>query len=310
MLPPEATPFLTGNGIISTANTAANIQPSGIGTGSVLFPNTGTSSAGSPQPILSLGCQIVIADPTSFVVTPSPGAPPVTVSPGGPLVTVGDYAISLGSSGTLVVGNTTTTVLGSPPGVPLEASALQSVLPSGATVITSVVGGSTVVQTFVPTTFSSLTGIKIPQTTFTTLMIGPSLSVIPITIGPGRVAWKFPSQTAGGPILTSPMFPLAALLDMQTSSTESQTILMPAQVSTSTGPDAMALGVVGQVISQNKDPEWMIEAPLSTVSTTTNPVLVTSMTTGVTKDGHSNYYRHPLPIFVHSHCFISIPKTY
>lgn len=148
------------------------------------------------------------------------------------------------------------------------------------------------------------------STSSAVMLPGPlSDSSSPANSLPGGMVWMIPSQTAGGPILTPPADPPTALPNILTSSTVSQQIPLPAQASTSTSPGATALLPLGQVTSHSKDPNWVTEAPLTTISTNTSPVVILSLTTGVTEDGHRDDHGHPKPIFWHPHCFVSGSET-
>ncbi len=249
---------------------------------------------------------MVTANDSSPVVTSSSGASSIKTSLGGPLVTLGNNGLSYGSSGILSVSTSSAVML---PGPLSESSRPANSLSSHATVVTSVVGDSTVVQTVVPTEFSSLIIITVPQLIPTTITIGSMVSVLSMTGGPGGMAWMIPSQTAGGPILTPPADPPTALPNILTSSTVSQQIPLPAQASTSTSPGATALLPLDQVTTHSKDPNWATEVPLTTITTNTSPVVILGLTTGVTEDGHRDDHGHPKPIFWHPHCFVSGSET-
>lgn len=86
----------------------------------------------------------------------------------------------------------------------------------------------------------------------------------------------------------------------------SLTSLVPAQVSSSTGPAATLLDQSASVTTQDKNPDWVTEVPLPTITTTTNPVLMATVSS-VTKDGHTDDDgggHHP--VFFHPHCIVSI----
>ena len=83
----------------------------------------------------------------------------------------------------------------------LGGPASSTPLPPGAVVVSSSVSGQEVVETFMPTTISSLTTLESSLSTFSS--VGPSSSV-PIVIGPGGVAWQIPSVQPGVPELLPP----------------------------------------------------------------------------------------------------------
>ena len=122
-------------------------------------------------------------------MTQSSGAPPIKISPGGLPVSFGSDAISLGSSGALAV-DSSSMFLGSPPNIPSSSRDVSSVLQIGATIFTTVIGGLTMTNTFLPTTISPLTDISTPQMTSTAVAIGSSTSIVSMLIGPGGVVWN------------------------------------------------------------------------------------------------------------------------
>lgn len=52
-----------------------------------------------------------------------------------------------------------------------------------------------------------------------------------------------------------------------------------------------------------------IEVPLPTIVSLTSPVLITSMASGITKDGHAEHSGHPVPVFWLPHCLVSATRN-
>ena len=59
-------------------------------------------------------------------------------------------------------------------------------------------------------------------------------------------------------------------------------------------------------MSQSKDPGWLTEAPLTTVTTKTTPVLIATLSTGIIEDAHSEHDEHPVPVFRHPYYLVNI----
>lgn len=83
------------------------------------------------------------------------------------------------------------------------------VLPRGATAITSTSSGSittsrVISETFIPTTYSTLTDLTSTLTTSSIISYGTTPTAIPITVYPGGSAWGIPSVGPGTPIFPAP----------------------------------------------------------------------------------------------------------
>ena len=288
------------------ANTASATAPDTLSSAS---PPQGTTL--NAQSLIKFGSQTLPAYPTGFKIPPtSSGTPVVTVRPGGPPVTIGSQTVSLSTSGTLVVG-TSTAILVAPPYSASTSASSQIALPSGASAVTSVIGGSTVEETFLPTTYRSLISLADRFTSSITLGSGSTGTVVPIIIWPGGIGWQYPSLTSNNPILIaltgSPSVePIVPSNSGSTSSSVPSLSAQPGQGSSTTGPSATGSLVF---VSQSPDPKWSTEAPLRTQSSTTTSIFFSSVSE-LHSDGHTDRNGHPLPVFWHPHCLVSCPNSH
>ena len=186
------------------------------------------------------------------------------------------------------------------------------VLPAGATVITSTlppsgsISSSRVIsETFIPTTYSSLTGLTSTLTTSSIISFGTSsTTAIPVTVYPGGSAWGVPSVGPGTPIFPAPSVAPNVGLPSSTQFTSSG---FTTSFTSSPWADLPA--------SKTSEPQPLDDLPassvlagLTTFTGTTSPT-VEYISTGVSSDSHSPT-NHPggfgFPIFWgHSHfCFV------
>ena len=260
----------------TNVSTATQSGPNGAGTRSNTQPGPSSTPAGSTQP----------ASTQSHGTDTRPG-------PQG-----------------AVTQTTRTDTSGSSPGstakAPTASTSSGTALPPGATVITSIVGGSTVKETFLPTTYPSLISLTTLSTTSTTLHEGTSSTVTPITIWPGGIAWQYPTLTTGQPILPAPSDP--PLVNTNGSITTGTRITsasgQTAPKLTSTGPSTTS-----PPYSQTPHPQWATEAPLPIARATVTPPPFIRLD-DIHEDGHTDHDGHPVPVFWHPHCIVRLYNKY
>ncbi|KAL6719414.1 hypothetical protein ACLMJK_003654 [Lecanora helva] len=239
------------------------------------------------------------------------GTQPIAVSSESSNVLIGSNTISISTSGDLAASSRGLDQPSPSSSLPNEAAGAP--LPEE-TVIKSDLSESILSQTFSAAIFSSLMNVKTPQTISTTLYLGSTTSIVPLVVGSGGLAWVVPSHASQEPILPPPSAPPAPIADFGTPtakpqlSENSQTSLVPPNSVDSTGTSVSALAQISPVSTQSSDSEWIIEAPLPTITTTTHPIIMTSFTASIHKDSHSDNKKgaRPHPIFWHPHCFVKM----
>ena len=178
---------------------------------------------------------------------------------------------------------------------------------------------ATITETFIPTTYSALTGLTSTLTSLSIISFGTSsTTAIPITIYPGGVGWGVPSVGPGTPIFPAPT--VAPFLGSQFTSASKTPSASVSQSSSSGFTTIASAGGVSSDVPASLTaepapitigPPSSILALLTTFSGTTTPV-IEEISTGVSSNGHTQPTRGAIafPIFWgHSHfCFLYCPS--
>ena len=303
---------------IATGLSQTNSKPgTSPGTTSEASSASVSSASESPIDLITISGQTITANPTGFIIPPTvSGQPAQTLSPDGPPATIGGELVSLGTSGTLAIGTSMTVLFGLQntgstrattrdvqPNTASSSASTFGGLPPGASVISTVIGGSTVKETFLPTTFSSYVSLTASTTISTTIQVGSSSTVIPETIWSGGVGWQYPSLTSGIPLLPAPSEAPSIRPSGPSQSVPLTTSSSAAPGSSVSTPVSGPTTIASQY-SQTSDPQWATEAPLTTASSSTTPIAIATVS-NVQSDGHTDHGGHPIPVFYHPHCFVS-----
>ena len=193
------------------------------------------------------------------------------------------------------------------------------VLPRGATVITStlVPSGSittsrVVSETFIPTTYSTLTGLSSTLTTSSIISYGTSTTAILVPVYPGGSAWGIPSVEPGTPLFPAPsVAPNEGLQwssrGQSSSSTQNASSGFTTSFTSGTWGDDVPASLTAEPSPLDNPPASSLMVGLTVFTGTTSPT-VEYISTGVSSDKHSpTDHVKVFPIFWgHSHfCFVS-----